>query len=221
MPQVHLQPDQQLVEPQGDEPATVSFTSVLYLGHGKQSSRADGVLSFPLACPRPQSIMLKGGCAPHRSPTAHVGPHLCHGKGQVQVQQDCGHGGIHVEGRPAEHRTGVRVPSAGDGLSRFQHPSAACKASIVRVGPATSRALAPSLSAAADDLPTSLAQTPRKVVSRCWRFELRPSELAAEFSLCLGWLRSLSASLQQPQMYICNVLWSLYVGACVFTYECV
>lgn len=33
--------------------------------------------------------------------------------------------------------------------------------------------------------------------------------------------RSLTTSLQQPQMYICNVLCSLYVGACVFTYECV
>lgn len=127
------------MEPEADELVTVSFTSVLYPGHGKQSSRADGVLSFPPACPRPWSIMLKGGCSPHSSPTARVGAHLCHGKGRVQVQQVFGRGGIHMEALPAEHRTGISLPGAGDGLSCFQRPSAACNASIVRVGQAMSR----------------------------------------------------------------------------------
>lgn len=41
--QVHLQLDQKLKEPQGDVLATVSFTSVLYPGCGKQRPKADGV----------------------------------------------------------------------------------------------------------------------------------------------------------------------------------
>lgn len=106
----------------------------------------------------------------------------------------------------AEHRTSVRAPGAGDGMSHFQHPSVACNIHTKCTGPAISRALAPSLSTTADDLPPSLAQTLRKVVSRRWRFEPRPGKLVVAFSLCLGWLHSLSALLQQPQMYICNDL---------------
>lgn len=80
---------------------------------------------------------------------------------------------------------------------------------------------APSPSTAADEIPTSSAHPPGRAVRRRRWLELRLGELVVAFAPCLGWPRSRSASPPQPPLYICNVLRSLCVGACVFTCECV
>lgn len=175
-----------------------SFTSILYTGHGKQSPRADGVLIIApghgASCRRVD--VLRTGLPRHVLVLICVTAVDRSGSNSTVSRWDC------VEALLAEHRTRVRAPGAGAGMSHFQHPSVACNIRTKCTGPAISCALAPSLSSAADDLPPSLAQTLRKVVSRHWRFEPRPGELAVAFSLCLGWLRSLCVAAATSDVYL-------------------